>query len=39
MDWQGRPHRWPVQAVTFDEVFRQGIGGAAQILSSNGDPG
>jgi len=38
MDWQGRPHQWPVRAVTFDEVFRQAIGGAAQILSGNGDP-
>ena len=38
MEWQGQPHQWPVRAVTFDEVFRQAIGGAAQILSGNGDP-
>lgn len=38
MDWQGQPHEWPLNAVTFDEVFRQAIGGAAQILSGNGDP-
>jgi hypothetical protein len=37
MDWQGRPHRWRVRGVTFDEAFRRGIGGAAQILSGNGD--
>ena len=37
MDWQGRPHRWRVRGVTFDEAFRRGIGGAAQILSDNGD--
>jgi uncharacterized protein len=39
MDWQSRTHRWRVHGVTFDKAFRQGIGGAAQILSNNGDPG
>ncbi|OCK59232.1 hypothetical protein LMTR3_06250 [Bradyrhizobium sp. LMTR 3] len=39
MDWQGRTHRWQIRGVTFDEAFRRGIGGAAQILSDNGDPG
>ena len=39
MDWQGRPHRWRIRGITFDEAFRRGIGGAAQILSGNGDPG
>ena len=38
MDWQSRTHRWRVRGVTFDEAFRRGIGGAAQILSNNGDP-
>ena len=38
MDWQNRTHRWQVRGVTFDEAFRRGIGGAAQILSGNGDP-
>lgn len=37
-DWRGRPHRWQLFAVTFDEAFRQAIGDAAQILSGNGDP-
>jgi uncharacterized protein len=39
MEWQGRPHRWRFRTVTFDEAFRRAIGGAAQILSDNGDPG
>ena len=39
MDWQGQPHRWRIRGITFDEAFRRGIGGAAQILSGNGDPG
>jgi hypothetical protein len=33
LDWQGRPHRWQLAAVTFDEAFRQGIGAAAQVLA------
>ena len=39
MEWQGRHHRWQVHAVTFDEAFRRALGGAAQILSGNGDGG
>ncbi|MGY3606673.1 MULTISPECIES: DUF2066 domain-containing protein [unclassified Bradyrhizobium] len=39
MDWNGRTHRWQLRGVTFDEAFRRGIGGAAQILSGNGDSG
>jgi len=38
MDWGGQPHRWQVRGVTFDEAFRRGIGGAAQVVSGNGDP-
>jgi uncharacterized protein len=38
MDWRGQTHRWQIRGVTFDETFRRGIGGAAQILSGNGDP-
>jgi hypothetical protein len=38
MEWQGRSHRWQLRGVTFDEAFRRAIGGAAQILSDNGDP-
>ena len=39
MDRHGRTHRWQLRRLTFDEAFRRGIGGAAQILSGNGDPG
>ena len=39
MEWQGEMHRWQVRSVTFDEAFRRALGGAAQILSGNGDPG
>ena len=39
MDWRDRTHRWQIRGVTFDEAFRRGIGGAAQILSGNGDRG
>jgi len=38
MDWQSRTRRWQVRRLTFDEAFRRGIGGAAQILSNNDDP-
>jgi hypothetical protein len=38
IDWHGRAHRWRVRRTNFDEAFRRGIGGAAQILSGNGDP-
>ena len=38
IDWRGRPHRWQVRGINFDEAFRRGIGGAAQVLSDNGDP-
>lgn len=38
MGWQGRPHHWRFRSRTFDEAFRRAIGGAAQILSGNGDP-
>jgi uncharacterized protein len=38
LDRQGSSHRWQRRGITFDDAFRQGIGGAAQILSGNGDP-
>jgi uncharacterized protein len=38
VEWQGRPRQWKFRSVTFDEAFRRAIGGAAQILSGNGDP-
>ena len=39
MEWRDMTHRWQVRSVTFDEAFRRALGGAAQILSGNGDPG
>jgi hypothetical protein len=38
MAWGGQTHRWQLRGLTFDETFRRGIGGAAQILSGNGAP-
>ena len=38
IEFQGRAHQWQIRGVTFDEAFRRGLGGAAQILSGNGDP-
>jgi hypothetical protein len=34
----GRRYRWQLRGVTFDEAFRRGVGGAAQVLSNNGEP-
>jgi uncharacterized protein len=39
IDRPGRPHRSRLRGVTFDESFRRGIGGAAQVLSDNGEAG
>ena len=40
--WQleanGMSHRWAIEGVNFDAAFRNGVSGAAQILSGNGDP-
>lgn len=38
LEADGRSHRWQMRGVTFDEAFRRGVGGAAQVLSGNGDP-
>jgi len=38
MDFGGKPHSWRLLAPTYDEAFRRGIGGAAQMLSGNGEP-
>jgi hypothetical protein len=39
LPWQGRTYRWQIKGVNFDEAFRAGMRGAAQILSGNGQPG
>jgi len=38
MAWQERPHRWQLRGISFDEAFRRGVGGAAQIFSGTGKP-
>jgi len=41
-DWRLRSadatYQWQVRSVTFDDGFRKALGGAAQILSGNGQP-
>ncbi|MER9674458.1 DUF2066 domain-containing protein [Mesorhizobium sp. M0208] len=41
-DWRlamnGKAYKWQVRGVSFDEAFRVAMRGAAQILSSNGQP-
>ncbi|WP_284278635.1 DUF2066 domain-containing protein [Mesorhizobium huakuii] len=41
-DWRladhGKTYRWQVRGVSFDDAFRVAIGGAARILSGNGQP-
>ena len=39
MAWHGKDYTWQFRGVTFDEAFRRGVGGAAQVLSGHGDPG
>jgi hypothetical protein len=34
----GRDFEWQIDGVGFDQAFRNGVGGAAQILSGNGAP-
>jgi hypothetical protein len=34
--WRGREHRWQIRGVSFDDAFRNGIDGAAAILSGHG---
>jgi hypothetical protein len=42
-DWwltaDGHPHHWQIRGVNFDDAFRNGILGADQVLSGNGEPG
>jgi hypothetical protein len=41
-DWRlrsaGKTSQWQVRSVTFDDGFREALGGAALILSGNGQP-
>jgi hypothetical protein len=36
--WQGSAYQWQIRGVGFDQAFRNGIGGAAQIFSGHGQP-
>lgn len=42
VDWtlphDGQYYRWQVRGINFDEAFRVGVRGVAQILSGNGEP-
>ena len=38
LDFEGKTHRWRLSAPTYDEAFRRGIGGVAQLMSGNGEP-
>jgi hypothetical protein len=38
LDTARAQHRWQFRGVTFDEAFRRGLGGVAQVLSNNGAP-
>ena len=38
LDARGKTIRWTVDQVTYDEAFRNGLIGTAQILSSHGTP-
>ena len=38
LDLHRQSHRWNVGGVSFDAAFRNGLGGAAQILSGHGSP-
>ena len=33
--WRGRLHQWKLGAMTFDEVFRLGLGDALEILAQD----
>jgi hypothetical protein len=35
---EGKLYRWQIRGVSFDDAFRTGMRGAAQILSGNGKP-
>jgi hypothetical protein len=34
----GKTYRWQIRGVSFDDAFRNGMRGAAQVLSGNGEP-
>jgi hypothetical protein len=38
LDFEGKPYRWRIAGVSFDDAFRNALRGAAQVLSGNGEP-
>ena len=38
LDAGGKEASWAIEGVNFDAAFRNGVGGAAQVLSGNGVP-
>lgn len=38
LDFDGKPYRWRISGVSFDDAFRNALRGAAQVLSGNGEP-
>jgi len=38
-EWRVGDAAWRIKGVGFDDAFRNGLGGAAQVLSGNGVPG
>ena len=38
LNWRGATHHWTIRAATYDEAFRNAMGGAAQIMSGHGEP-
>ena len=39
ISYQGQPVHWQLRGVSFDDAFRDGLSGAALVLSGNGKPG
>lgn len=37
-DSQGHHYNWEIRGVSFDDAFRNAVGGVARILSGNGEP-
>jgi hypothetical protein len=38
IDYNGKPVHWEKRGISFDDAFREGLSGAAMVLSGNGPP-
>ena len=38
MQWNGVTYQWRISGVSFDGGYRNGVAGAAQVLSGHGQP-